>query len=316
MRIKGEWLWTAVALVVAGCASSGTLDIRPIGQQGASAGQPVPVRIALANGHLALGNVALALEEYRRAAREQPDSIAALAGMAECYERMGRLDLSRRYYEQALAITPDDVAVSLALASSLDQQGRPDQARSLRREVAERAADTIAPAVTAAGSVTELPAVRAAVAPSAQKTIVLPAPRPVEAPRTALRLERLSTGEVALVTSNRSPWVARKVAASPRSVTIQFEKREAMVVLNAARVAGIAARTRDYLARRGFAGASIGDAPSTRQHTLIRYPAAARARAERIAAQFPFPARLESTKGPLTLLVGRDAAARRTPRAG
>lgn len=147
-------------------------------------------------------------------------------------------------------------------------------------------------------------------------TVSLPPQRPVQVSDSGARLERLSSGEVALITSDRSPWIARRVASTPRSVTIRFDKREAMVVLNAARVAGIAARTRDYLARRGFAGASIGDAPATRRQTLIRYPEAARGQAERIAAQFPFPARLEPGKGPLTLLVGRDAALRRTPRAG
>ncbi len=200
--------------------------------------------------------------------------------------------------------------------------------------MAARSANVSVPATTASGSVTQLPGLAAeakpiaqvlasqpvrpvaAAAPAASMTITLPPPRTAAAPRPGARLERLSSGEVALVTTDRSPWTARRVAATSRSVTIQFEKREPMVVLNAARVAGIAARTRDYLATRGFAGAKIGDAPATRQHTLIRYPQAARMRAERIAAQFPFAARLELTKGPLTLLVGRDAAGRRTPRAG
>jgi len=205
----------------------------------------------------------------------------------------------------------------------------------LRNEVAARTANLSAPATTATGSVARLPdrvaeATPAAAAvpiapplrmtatmmPGASATVTLPPARTAAPLRTALRLERLSAGEVALVTSERSPWTVRKVAATARSVTIQFEKREAMVVLNAARVAGIAARTRDYLATRGFTGARIGDAPATRRQTLIRYPAAARTRAERIAAQFPFSAKLEATTGPLTLLVGRDAASPRVPRAG
>lgn len=316
MMSRGEWIWPCVALAVAGCAGAGNLDIRPVGQQTAAAGQPVSVRIALAQGHLALGNVGLALEEFRRAAREEPDSILALAGMAHCYEQMGRFDLTRRYYEQALAIAPGEPSLALALAASLDLQGKADEAGSLRREVAERSANHSAPAVTAAGSAARLPEVRAEAQRAASTTVTLPPPRPANRPRTAIRLERLSSGEVALVASERSPWIARKVAASPRSVTVRFDKREAMVVLNAARIAGIAARTRDYLAKRGFSGASIGDAPAPRQQTLIRYPATARARAERIAAQFPFSARLEPSKGPLTLLVGRDASASRAPRAG
>lgn len=315
MASRGDWIWPCVALAVAGCAGAGKLDIRPVGQQAAVAGQPVSVRIALAQGHLVLGNVGLALEEFRRAAREEPDSILALVGMARCYEQMGRFDLTNRYYEQALAIAPNEPSLALALATSLDHQGKADEARLLRREVAERSANRTAPAVTAAGSAARLPEVHAE-APAVSTTVTLASPRPVDQPRTAIRLERLSSGEVALVASERSPWVARKVASTPRSVTIRFDQREAMVVLNAARIAGIAARTRDYLAKRGFSGASIGDAPATRQQTLIRYPVAARARAERIAGQFPFSARLEPSKGPLTLLVGRDASMSRAPRAG
>ena len=314
MQKRGDMLLPSVALAIAGCASAGKLEIRPVGQQSAAEGQPASVRIALAQGHLALGTVGLALEEFRRAAREEPTSIVALAGLAQCYELMGRFDLTRRYYEEALAIAPGEPAVSLALAASLERNGRPEQASALRAEVAERASKSAEPALTSEGSVAELPGRVARAEPVAALTVVLPKPRPVEA--RGARLERLSAGEVALVTSDRSPWIARKVASTPRSVTVQFEKRKPMVVLNAARVAGIAARTRDYLARRGFVGAKIGDAPAARRQTLILYPETAREQAERIAAQFPFPARLVPGNGPLTLLVGRDAASRVAPRAG
>ncbi len=124
MITRGEWLLAIVALGVAGCASEGKLEIRAVGQQSSAAGQPVPVRIALAQGHLSLGNVGLALEEFRRALREQPDSVVALAGIAHCYEQMGRFDLTRRYYEQALAIAPGEPALSLALAASFERQGK------------------------------------------------------------------------------------------------------------------------------------------------------------------------------------------------
>lgn len=319
MTFKGGVGWSLAIIAVTGCATTGDLEIRPVGQQSSAAGQPVSARIALARGQLALGNVALALEEFRRASREEPTNTLALAGMAHCYEQMGRFDLTRRYYEQALAISPHDSALALALAGAFDRQGQPEAAAALRREVIASAASSAPPSVTANGSVARLPeaiAEKIEIEPKAKLTVSLPPARKAAPMPTSARLERLSAGEVALITTDRSPWIARKVAATPRSVTIRFEKRPAILVLNAARVAGIAARTRDYLARRGFAGATIGDAPARRQYTLIRYPAAARARAERIAAQFPFAPRLESGDGPLTLLVGRDAATKRPPRAG
>ena len=145
-------------------------------------------------------------------------------------------------------------------------------------------------------------------------TVILPPAREVAAVATNARLERLSSGEVALVTSGRSPWAARQVAAGPRSATVQFAKRDTILVLNGARVAGIAARTRDYLAARGFAGAQIGDARTPHAQSLIKYPATARARAVRIAAQFAVAPKLEASEGPLTLIVGRDA--RRAGRIG
>ena len=45
---------------------------------------------------------ALALEAYRKALREDPQSVGAMMGIATCYDRMGRFDLSRRHYEMAL----------------------------------------------------------------------------------------------------------------------------------------------------------------------------------------------------------------------
>jgi hypothetical protein len=160
-----------------------------------------------------------------------------------------------------------------------------------------------------------LPTVVSAAPPTASVTVTLPPAREV-ADASIARLERLSSGEVALVTGGKSPWAAHQIAAGPRSTTVQFARRDAMVVLNGARIAGIAARTRDYLATRGFAGAQIGDARTPHAQSLIKYPSAARARAVRIAAQFAVAPRLEASDGPLTLIVGRDAAARRTGRIG
>jgi tetratricopeptide (TPR) repeat protein len=298
-------------LAGAGCASQGELNIRPVGRQAAAVGEPVSARVALAQGQLALGNVALALEGFRRAERDEPGSVAALSGMAECYRQMGRTDLSQRYYEQALAVAPEKPQLYLALARTLDGDGQATAAQSLRNEAAARTADKAAPVTTATGSVAILPTPVAAGAPAASVTITLPPARPIArklaGEASHARLERLSTGEVALVTSGKSPWAAQKVAASPRSVTVQFARRDAMVVLNGARIAGIAARTRDYLAARGFAGAQIGNAKTPQAQSLIKYPATARVRALRIAAQFAVAPKLEASDGPLTLIVGRDA---------
>ena len=460
---KGGKFQTAVAmLALAGCnAESGKLTIRSMPAPVSSVAKPVPLRVAEARGHLALGNVALALESYRKAVREQPDNIEALAGVAGCYDRMGRFDLSRRNYEAALALAPRDTTLLAAFAASLDLQGRSDEAAGVRREIRVAAASftppmapvplKIAAPVTAAPPVSIvapapkptavaaaplalalaeaaapiLPAapgrpaarpaapaapepVKAAPAPAPKPatapsvTVALPAPKPAalpptpvtapaavaaEAPAapasepsaeaqqsppatppaitppvdrapvaapagpfreppvrsvavepqlpsgTAPRLERMSLGEVALVTSGRPQWRAQTVQRSDRSTTIRFVplrtasaranavrtasmRTGGVRLLNAARYKGLAANTRSYLAVRGWRRIEIGDAPQVRQTSLILYPPSRRVTAKRLAAQFGFAiaSRPEGTE--LVMLIGRDATRSRRHASG
>lgn len=293
-------------LTASGCSGSGQLNIRPIGEAATTPRAPSD-RVALATGQLALGNVGLALEGFRRAAREDPLSVEALLGIGACYDRMARFDLSRGAYEQALAVSPDDPALYQALAASLQAQGLTAEAVALRREAANRHTATVAPVVTPSGSVASLPTTIAEPGPSV--TMMLPPPREVaEAPR-AVRLERLSSGEVALLTKPSSPWTTRIATASNRSASIRFDGRPAIVVLNAARVAGIAAHTRDLLATRGFGRSRIGDAATIARHSEIRFAPAQRANAMRLASQFPFAHPVAVASGPLTLVIGRNAPA-------
>src|SRR5215212_7068157 len=117
-------LTTAAVLALAGCGESDAqLEIRSIPAPLSATTKPVAGRIAEAYGNLALGNVALAIESFRKALREQPDSVEAMVGLAGSYDQMARFDLSRRYYESALAIVPADTRVLTAFARSLDVQG-------------------------------------------------------------------------------------------------------------------------------------------------------------------------------------------------
>lgn len=447
---RGGKFQTAVAmLALAGCnGESGKLTIRSMPAPVSSVAKPVPVRVAEARGHLALGNFALALESYRKAVREQPDNVEALTGVAGCYDRMGRFDLSRRNYEAALALAPRDTTLLAAFAASLDLQGRTDEAAGVRREIRVATAPlpvpmapvplkiaapvtmpaAVAPpvmlagpaprpAVVAAAPVTvaqavapilappiapaipiDLTPVRAAPAPAAAPvtppsvTVALPPPKPATAPAaespsspasdpsaeaqqsppaaapsvappaerapvaapegpfrappvrsvaveprlpsgTAPRLERMSPGEVALVTTGRPQWRAQMVQRTDRSTTIRFVplrtasaranavrtagmRTGGVRLLNAARYKGIAANTRSYLAVRGWRKIEIGDAPLVRQTSLILYPPSRRATAKRLAAQFGFAiaSRPEGTE--LVMLIGRDATRPRRYAAG
>jgi hypothetical protein len=463
MTRGGKFLASTTMLAVAACGGQqGKLEIRSTPTALAQGKRPVPQRIAEARGQLALGNVALALEAFRIAAREDPNSADALVGMAVCYDRMGRFDLSRRNYETALALAPGDVELLGAFAASLQLQGRTEEALSVRQEIAARSAAAAgpkveqvaaapapvpavaevktspaapAPAVTLAEPVqvaaaqepelaprtfaaapvnisvatpervgVEMPAIETArvemaaeepvaaarsvpepvvqtAAPPALKppvqtaalgpsvTIKLPPARrvqeapapvavtpvaaPVEAPPKAPaapapapakrdvsteavlagipvytrpvpkpsvaeeqgpRLERMSMGEIALITVPRPVWRATTVARSDRSTTVRFVPlRQASAqpmkvrLLNAARVNRLAARTRNWLNARGWRGLAIGNARTTRVRSVILYPAHKRALAQKLSAQFGFPLARRAAGSHVVVLLGSDA---------
>ncbi|WP_206367566.1 LytR C-terminal domain-containing protein [Sphingomonas sp. HDW15A] len=81
-----------------------------------------------------------------------------------------------------------------------------------------------------------------------------------------------------------------------------------MRILNAARVQGIAARTRNLLAAKGIGQADIGNAPARREKSELHYSKLDAERARALARKLPFKVMLVERSGPLTLLVGRNAA--------
>lgn len=197
---RGGFLLVTVAVMActACLGDQGKLEIRSSSSGLKASREPVPFRIAEARAHLALGNIALALEGFRKAARDDPASVAALAGIAQCYDQMERFDLSRRHYEMALALAPRDPALLGLFAGSLDKQGLAKEAASVRREMAALPApmppaarlaravpDKSIEAVTVATPPPARPAseVAAPVGPSA--TIALPPPGPGGAPPAA-----------------------------------------------------------------------------------------------------------------------------------
>lgn len=308
----------SLLIAAVGAAScNNAVEVRSIKTPLAAGRQPADIRVAEGDGQLALGNVGLAIEAYRKALRENPESVGALMGLAQCYDRMGRADLSRRHYEMALAITPTNTDIYSTFAESLEVQGQRDEAARVKAELAAR---VVAPEASrdVPGSVPVLPP-----PPAQSVTVALAPPRsaPVAVERPAgngVRLQRLSLREVALVTRSAPPrWEAKTVTRTATSTTIRFEKmpQSAVTLLNAARVRGLAAHTRAFLATRGFGGARIGDAPATRTQSAIVYSQADAPRAERLAAQFGFALeRRQDAKAGVTILLGRDAARHLAPR--
>lgn len=448
-------LATAV-LAAAGCAADdGKLNVRAIADPLSAAAKRGSPMLAEGRGALALGNVGTALEAFRRALRQQPDSVEALAGIAACYERMGRYDLSRVNYEAALAIAPNNPILLNSFAASLQLQGRIAEAKALRAEAAQVqaaaagdsvrsvqnlvAAEPSVPPLLAsklpeadkavrAPQPPQMPEVRAAapapaalpaapqqqvvhtevsgntewkievakpVRASSAVTVALPAARPTTPPksvalapegasaarstappksaalapeaasapvteqaprkrsavplaptpaipsqavavrepvqlRTGPRLQRLSMGEVALLTKDQPAWRTEVVARSRHSVTARFVplkggsggKRTAQFIplrtamaanrpnfrlLNAARHQGLAARTRNYLLDRGWRKIAIGDAAQVRSRSVVLYPADRRVLGKRLAAQFGFASEINRGSDEILVLLGRDS---------
>jgi hypothetical protein len=207
-------LFVTAGLAATGCTTRASdIKIRPLADPGSKLGARNGL-LADASAQLAMGNVGLAIEGFRKALREQPDSIAALGGLAACYDEMGRYDLSRLNYEAALAIAPTDPVLLNSFAASLERQGKRMEALAVRAEAAQLAsaadaldrtqAEAEAPAapIRVAAVAPAAPIRVAAVAPAApigvaavaqpapapvvigpSVTVTLPPPRPVEAPR-------------------------------------------------------------------------------------------------------------------------------------
>lgn len=131
------------------------------------------------------------------------------------------------------------------------------------------------------------------------------------------RLQRLTLAEVELVTTGVSRWRPHVVAQNKQSTTIRFvplkkPQQQAFAgvrLLNAARSHGLAARTRDYLAAKGWRRLAIGNASETRETSVILFPESRRRTAEILAAQFRIRvARRAGKDQAIVVLLGRDAS--------
>jgi hypothetical protein len=184
-------LLVAVSFAAAGCASApNAVEVRPIADPRAKL-RPGADLLADAKGQLAIGNVGLALEGFRKAARDYPDNPDAYAGMAACYEAMRRYDLAEQKYQAALALAPHSPVLLGRLAMVLEQQGKSDAASSVRGEIAQLA--SASDALDRAEPDPEPAA--ASLAPAQSVTVALPAP---DAALPAPQLASTQTVTVAL----------------------------------------------------------------------------------------------------------------------
>lgn len=277
------------AALVSNCASDPAIEVRAVGlsTRGAAAGD----QIALGHAALALGNAGLALQQFRQALRVQPGSVDALSGIALCYDEMGRVDLSRRYYEEALALAPAHTGLLRMYANSLARDGAVVEAQAVIVEIALRSKTSTVQWVIEPASIPATPPV-----PPIPVAAATPA-RPQAIARKT-RLERLSLGEIALVTTDTPLWTALPALAPARSVRL----------LNAARREGLAAHNRKQLYGAGWRLVAIGDAPHVRQSSIVLFPAGQRGEARRLADRLRIAAIRPEARTDILIFLGRDVA--------
>ena len=188
MRRGGNAILFTAALASAGCVTdTGKLEVRPLADPYAKATKAGSPAVAEGRSLLAMGSVGLAIEAFRKALIQYPDSIEVLAGLAECYDQMGRPDLARAKYEAALAIAPNNATLLRTFAVSLERQGNYAEGASLRREAAESERADVAvlasmapaapmPFAAQPAAVTAAPAVAKPKSPSPAVAVVQPKP--------------------------------------------------------------------------------------------------------------------------------------------
>ena len=306
------------------CSTTQDVAIRPTATALVAGTQPADFRVAEANGHLRLGNVALALEGFRRASREDPANTAALIGMARCYDHMGRSDLSRQNFEKALALQPRDEAILAAFEASLVKAGAVRQATQLRREQAARTVSKPPLGPSLAQNIHAMDEAGSSILTAGGVAIWSPpialADR-ILSPRAGPRLERTGVGEMKLVTSKAPQWkplpalaVAQRTPRAVREAPAPIAQPIRITILNAGSVDGAAARTRARLQQNGWSSIAIANAARALDRTELHYPASLAKEGERLARQLKVPVQLRPTEtlDRIVLRLGRDVAAAKT----
>jgi hypothetical protein len=269
-----------------------------------------------------MGRFDLSRRYYESALAVAPGDTRIYASFAASLDMQGRRDEAagiRAEMAQRLAVAAKPIETAPVAAPNVAVAAitAPVATLPVSPKPVASIAPVVVPAPVVAAPAAQLPAAPSPVA-ARSVTVALAPPRPaaplkVAAVQSGPRLERLSLGEVALVTTAAPLWRAQLVDRSPRSATFGFRplpRQANLILLNAARSRGLAARTRTYLASRGWSRIAIGDAPKVIGASTIFYPANRRSTAVRLANQFGFALRHRpSESGTLTIVLGRDAAA-------
>jgi tetratricopeptide (TPR) repeat protein len=280
--------------------------------------------------HLAAGNIALALDSFRKELRENPNSINARNGLAVAYDRLGRFDLSRRYYEEALALQPDNKIILSNLGYSLVIQGKKQEA-----ETVLAAAEKSLPA-TPVDQVAAMPVDQVSTAP-VEKTTAAPVETITAAPvDPIIRNNKIMASNLpeppqqfsrvefdSKIQKHPDQWLERTSPHTVQLITLatnatprpwltdvtREKKTPSVLVLNAARKQGIAARFKADISRQGWVNGGIGDSISRSAKSKLFYDPALHQDALKLAWSLSFLPVMQPKPGVkgLVLYIGRDA---------
>jgi hypothetical protein len=279
----------------------------------------------------AMGRFDLAQSSYEAALALEPKSPALLNGLATVLERNGQGTRAIAVrVEAAIAARPVNLAPVMVSAA-------PPPAGQIARATAQAPLPTgsITVSLPPARPVEHVQADMAEVQArlpvlsdeplSSSITVTLPPAVPAPATHRASvgkasvgrfsgpRLERLSPGEVALVTNRQPLWRTQVIARVASSTTVRWVplapsgSRPNVQVLNAARAEGLAASARAVLIDRGWRKIAIGDAATAQHKSVVLYPKERAGLARSLAAQFGIGTRLVEGDQ-LILVLGRDKA--------
>ncbi len=107
--------------------------------------------------HFQAGQLGLALQSFRKALANSPDSVATLNAVGATYDRLGRFDLAGNYFQRALSIEPKSAQTLNNIGFSYMLQGELDDAAEyLKRAYARNQGDEVVTANLATlGKLTE-----------------------------------------------------------------------------------------------------------------------------------------------------------------
>ncbi len=343
MMARNMFVISFLAVGAWGCSARIGPDVRQV----STVVLPDPSVSSMSQGRVLFGRgeYALAIEEFRKAIRETPDSPEGYNALASSYDMIGRFDLASRNYELALARAPDEGRIYRNMARSLKMQGRVGEAEALlaewdavknRAPAAEQSASAVAVTPAVAVTAQAVPLAQTA-APTPEPLVVAAQVAPVaQAPDIAsqapsIATQVLRTGQrivVALDPPKRDPVVEtpsqtnKPVPPAPaavaiRSVVIKLDAPtpvrtaaiSAIRIMNAGARKGAAQRMQTLLARSGTPS-RIADADRRLAQSWIVYPNYARADAMALKRRLPIAVRTvaDNRVRRVTLLLGQDAA--------